>query len=263
MSSNAIMPTHDRILVIGQNYKGTGMTLSGCHNDAGLYFRFFESKVTPETNPNTTQKIMWLDEPYLITKDGVLRALDWLLSSATVEQFLNPGILSFTQYPLLQNTRMFLAYAGHGTNVRGKVDRLDQVLVTSRGYVTDDEINQLFYTKMNSTSSLFGCIDSCSSGTIGDLRYCMNRPGKTIIDDNHTKNRIIPGRIQLISACNDNEQAAESENGGIFTLTVVEHLQRYPKSSTAVMYSKLYDSIMVWGQQPVITSNVPIARILV
>ena len=279
------MSTADRILVIGQNYKGTSMRLNGCHSDAALYFKFFESKIS-ETIPNLVTKIssirtvitptvkssvttpvitslpqppakiLWLDHPYLITKNGVLRALDWLLSSATAEQFLDPTIQSFETYPLTHHTRMFFGYAGHGTNVKGKVDAVDQVLVTARGYVTDDEINQLLYTRMNGTSSFFGCVDSCCSGTIGDLRYCLNSPGKIIIDQNHAKDRIIPGVVQLISACHDDEQAAESDNGGLFTLTVIEQLQRYPNSTIMSIYNRLYNEIMVWGQQPVIASNV-------
>jgi hypothetical protein len=240
---------HERVLCIGQNYAGTSLRLQGCHADATAYFQFFCSRLTTK-NPQT---FLWKDTPVLLTKEGVLRALDWLLSGATVQQLLNPSIKSFEKWPIPAYTNIYFACAGHGTTIKGRVDAGDQSLVTSNGNVTDDEINDLLFARMKSTTKFMGCVDCCSSGTIADLKYVLKN-GVVTEDKNHNTGRNIQGVVQFFSACQDYKYAGEVDSGGLFTRLMLKNLET-PRLPLTQLINNVNESLKIWGQVANVTCN--------
>lgn len=243
-------PRHERILCIGLNYAGTSLRLEGCHRDAAAYFQYFNSRLVS----NSRNTILWKDDPAPITATGILRALDWLLSSAPVERLLDPKVQSFEKWPILAYTNIYFAFAGHGTTIRGRVDNGDQSLVTRSGYVTDDQINDLLFKRMKSTTRFMGCVDCCSSGTIADLKYILSGGNIIKTDNNHNIHRNIPGLVQFFSACQDYKYAGEVDTGGVFTYSLLKHLAT-PNLPLGFLMDKVNSDLEIWGQKANLTSN--------
>ena len=134
-------------------------------------------------------------------------------------------------------SEMLLHYAGHGTNVRDtsgdEDDQKDEVLVPSdfrqNGYITDDYIN-LVLQKLNPKCRVILLFDCCHSGTIADIQYQTQEPGKFTLKNQNK----IQAPIVMYSGCTDPQQSADAYNinnqkkwSGAMTSSFIRALQPY------------------------------------
>jgi hypothetical protein len=214
----------------------------------------FYSKLHPNS-----EKAMWWDSTP-ITTSGLYRAFDWLLSSATVAQLLDPTIVSFVSWPLKPNTKMYLGYAGHGAEIKGRIDTFDQVFVASDGFLVDDDVHNLIRDRMNDSSSLISIVDCCSSGTIADLPFIMVDPNTVIPDDNHQQRDYIPGIVIFLSACSDSQAAKEAGCHGVFTTKILSLLQAQQVWDLSDLMLQVTLALAPYGQNPVWSFSHPDIR---
>ena len=101
----------------------------------------------------------------------------------------------FEYYLKQEYNSMVMYYTGHGSyrydQSSDEADRRDEMLVFIDGSVPDDEVHKLIVQRQCMELLLFA--DCCYSGTIFDI----------------TEEEYASGGIATISACNDNEQAAQ------------------------------------------------------
>lgn len=164
---------------------------------------------------------------------------------------------------------VWIHYSGHGTSIidvnGDERDGKDECLVPwdykSSGVVSDDQICKVF-SKFNPRTRVIMIIDSCNSGTIGDLKYSWNF--KTAKIEN-TKSPILAS-ILTISGCLDNETSADAYNtktrqyNGAMTSCLLNVLKNHKKLSTKNVFycvSKLKKELIKNGfpQTPKLCSS--------
>ena len=205
-----------KALLIGINYIGTKVRLTGCINDITNI-----SKVLRKFNYNC---LCLTDRtPLKPTKKNIIEQLKLLVSNAEAGDTL------------------IFYYCGHGSRIKDtdndEVDKLDEVFVPldylKEGIITDDELFSLI--KIKNDVKFYGFTDCCHSGTICDLKYnlvpnCKLKKGivpKSIEynrndwTDDFTKSLTLKekpeGMIFFISGCKDNQVSVEMNNQGAFT----------------------------------------------
>lgn len=164
---------------------------------------------------------------------------------------------------------VWIHYSGHGTSIADvngdeREDGRDECLVPwdykTSGVITDDQICKVL-AKFNPHTRVIMIIDSCNSGTIGDLKYSWNF--KTAKIEN-TKSHI-SARILTISGCLDNETSADAYNtktrqyNGAMTSCLLSILKNHKLSTKNVFYcvSKLKKELIRNGfpQTPKLCSS--------
>jgi hypothetical protein len=248
-----LISTSNRTLCVGFNYPGTSMQLGACTTDAKEWFEYFISKQEP--NDAT---ILLTDDNGLIPLTELKRAIDWLFSSATINDYYNDDIKNFADKPIAENVILTMTYSGHGssqTDHNGdEIDGVDEVIVAYNGFLSDDELNK-FLTRMIPSTSLEAYFDSCNSGTILDLQYVMETPGSV---KKHAKATNIKGRVFCISGCRDPNYSYELGNNGALTYLLLEDKKKYIRSTAANTQRRLISKMRSMGldQSPVISSNI-------
>lgn len=181
-------------IIIGINYTGSSVQLSGCINDAKNIKTFLieKGKYSPENI------IMYTDDnpSFVPTKQNILNAFNLLITKA------NSGF-----------NELWFSYSGHGfyvSDVNGdEADRKDEVICpidyASNGMITDDFIYTNLVSKLPSTSTLFSLMDCCHSGTIFDLPYLYIISSTT----NNSKNSHVANIIS-ISGSRDDQTSADA-----------------------------------------------------
>jgi hypothetical protein len=208
-----------RALVISISYKGTSYSLHGTIPDGKLMLETINNRNFTENK----KEVLFMNDDYdkkdprYPTNKNILRAIDWLLSSYSVDDFLNPVNISFGNKPMVSGTLALFYYSGHGmqrVDTNGdEVDGEDEVLcsltpegVASADGITDDVISQLFNSKSRKDCNILAITDCCHSGTLLDLKYSLKGAGVLLPDKNYKDS---PGNILHIGACYDRQSAYE------------------------------------------------------
>lgn len=208
-----------RALIISISYKGTSYSLHGTIPDGTLMLETIQNRNFSENN----KEILFMNDNYdkkdcrYPTNENILRGIDWLLSSNSVEDFLNPENKSFEKNTMQSGTLALFYYSGHGMQAPDKnndeEDGYDEVLcsltpegVVSPDGITDDKISQLFNSKSRKDCNILAITDCCHSGTLFDLKYSLKGKGAFIPDKKYKDS---PGNILHIGACYDRQSAYE------------------------------------------------------
>jgi hypothetical protein len=221
--------TNVRHLSIGANYKGSSAQLYGCCNDARAHCTFVHERFS-NTDVNKLGLVMTDDTSsvksfYYPNRANIIRAIKWLFSSATLEQFTDPSSSPSTWPKMKEGTYVYCSYAVHGSQVRDiggdEEDNLDETICPSSSYggvdkmITDDEIVRMVNLRLIEKCSVVVLMDCCHSG---NLKYYLSRIG-TKSFSNYPET-ICP--VILISACRDNQLAGEAHQdrkpGGAATI---------------------------------------------
>ena len=186
-------------LCIGLNYAGTNHALSGCIADVermGVFLADRGFQVTKVTDQYKT------------------------LSSSDIIH----AILAFVQKvnTVAQDHKVVIYYSGHGSYVKDwsgdEADQKDEVICSSNGIVTDDQLYQCI-KQFKKGTRIFAVFDCCHSGTMLDLKYV----------DGKVDNRkcTITNEVCAISGCKDSELSTEvttrqGERGGVLTMSFID-----------------------------------------
>jgi len=147
-----------RALLIGLNYPGTNAQLNGCYNDTKMIREILVNAGYTDITVMTDD--LEKSDPHYPTKANILA------------MFANIA----TAPP---NSKLFVHYSGHGTQVRdisgdeddGKDEALCPADFMTAGFIVDDEIFQTLVKPLDSTVVLHSIMDCCHSGSIFDLKY--------------------------------------------------------------------------------------------
>jgi hypothetical protein len=216
-----------KALLIGINYTGTNIELTGCINDItniSKVLEKFKYSCTCLTDLTTLKP----------TKNNIIEQLRILVSGAKAG-----------------DTILFY-YSGHGSQIKDtdgdEADKLDEVLVPldyrTQGIISDDELFNLI--KIKGGVRFYGFTDCCHSGTMCDLKYnlvpnCKLKKGvvkkgmkynPNDWTDDFTKNVLKKdyslGTIVFISGCKDNQVSMELNKQGAFTFCFLKFLNETP-----------------------------------
>lgn len=176
-------------LCIGINYRGTRSELRGCIADATNIASLLSSSY------GYTDITMLTDNTAIKpTKDNIIREIKKLIDSPS-------------------NIKT-LTFSGHGSNLqdtnRDERDRRDETWVSlDFKNIMDDELFVLI-SKLKSHQRLYIVSDSCHSGTVFDLPFCMD------IQQNIKENskQLSCPNIYCISGCLDNQYSYDATIDG-------------------------------------------------
>jgi hypothetical protein len=227
-----------RALLIGINYYGSKLELSGCINDVDN----MQSYLVQEQGFVETDIVRLTDAPesdkrHQPTRSNILRWVDWLVQN------------------LKAGDSVFFQYSGHGSQVRDtsgdESDGRDETLVPSdylkNGQIIDDELRSRLAERIPQGASLCAVIDACHSGSGLDLRWNFEdqsryigkgRPARyeaklwntSTLTRQDRQYRETQGNVLCISGCRDNQTSADAwEDGaatGAMTYALLKALKR-------------------------------------
>lgn len=107
-------------------------------------------------------------DPIMVpTKANIIRAMEWLVSSAR------------------PNDALFLHYSGHGGQTKDldgdEEDGSDEVIYPvdykTAGHIVDDQLHQILVNPLQAGTRLTAIFDSCHSGSVLDLPYLYSTKG--------------------------------------------------------------------------------------
>lgn len=233
-----------RALLIGNNYPGTDMTLSGCVNDIKDVAKVLKKRGFEAITSLSDKKATWN-----AMTQGLLKAV---LDCA-------PGDL------------LVIWYSGHGTYVKDlngdEKSGNDQCWVPydirKNGPIIDDEIYAILRKKKTGVWIVVFS-DSCFSGTVlkafnlprnGTPRFLppskflspaivakLKKAAPENIIDDDTINRDVGGTILLFAGCQDKETSADAfidgRYNGAFTYYTLKALDEMPAGSTYKQWFK-------------------------
>jgi hypothetical protein len=218
-----------KALLIGINYLGTNLQLSGCINDV-YNIRDLLVKYCDYSLDNIR---VLTDKDISPTCKNIKEYIAWLISNN------------------LPGDSLFFHYSGHGSNVPDRngdeTDKRDETIIpldyTTAGMITDDWLFSNFISLVPEKVTLWALMDCCHSGTILDLKYnyrsrCKPKPGKKIsapyVPDDWTnefgfsieKSKEIKGKVYMLSGALDSQYAADAfiagKAQGAFTACFVD-----------------------------------------
>ncbi|WCJ18723.1 metacaspase 1 [Euphorbia peplus] len=217
-----------RALLIGVTYTKFKYRLKGTVNDVKNmrnllidHFHFYKENVLVLTEEEREANL-------IPTKKNIQTALKWL-----VEDCRDGDSLVFY-------------FSGHGLRQpdfdNDERDGFDETICpvdfVEQGMILDNDINSTIVWPLPKGVTLHAIVDACHSGTILDLVYVYNRHMK-IWDDNSPPNKTRKhtngGLAISISACEDNEMAADTSAfstgkgmNGALTYILIEILKQSP-----------------------------------
>jgi Caspase domain len=244
-----------RSVIIGINYSRTDCSLHGCINDAQSFYNFLTDRTSK--NPEKSSIVFLRDDVnpqslYYPSKDNILRALTWVYSNATVEDF-EKFDQDFTKKSP-DGTVVVFYYSGHGSQVYDvngdEQDGYDETLcpVTKSGdfddFITDDELRSLVSDKVSSGVYSIFLTDCCHSGTVLDLEYVYSGGKFTRKGDYRDTN----GIIIHFGACYDRQTALEGpvcgKSQGYFTYSFVNAFRKNTKYDIGTLYRLVSNSMV-------------------
>lgn len=186
-------PTSKHALLIGINYRGTGIDLQGCINDVNNMSNYL-IKERGYIQKNIT----------VLTDNTKIKPTSFDIQMAITKLIATPGA-----------RELWLHYSGHGTYTRDlnrdERDGRDECIVPldfkRTGLIVDDTLNR-YVCVLSNLCRMICIFDSCFSGTVLDLKYMINDTTCTI--DNPKSNMF--GKIILISGCTDSQTSADAYN---------------------------------------------------
>lgn len=181
-------------LLVGCNYTGTALQLSGCVNDANM------------TKDILVSRFGWKDSETEVltdagaTRDVILNKLRDLVARAKSGEI----------------NEIWFTYSGHGTQVRDvsgdEADGYDEAIVPSdhatAGFILDDEFYEVFTSQIPKGCNAICIFDCCHSGTMLDLTYEYRNKA-----DRRAARRVREvegGAVYCLSGCKDNQTSAEA-----------------------------------------------------
>lgn len=186
-----------RALIIGINYLNNSQyRLYGCINDA----KELQTLLTDVANYHKDEILLLTDEtPLKPTKDVITQCLHELAAMSYSKQL----------------THVFISFAGHGSTIADEngdeADNRDEVIYPLdfeiNGPIIDDDFAKIL-RKFNPDTNIVIVIDSCHSGTFGDMPYQFVSGNKSFKIFPTTDSEKLPNII-ILSACQDHEQDAE------------------------------------------------------
>lgn len=208
-----------KALFIGINYRGSSNELRGCYQDVINLSTYIERYIGVQEVMILTDINDSYDQP---TKENILIAIDWLVKDTK------------------ENDCLFMSYSGHGSQVYCKYDAYetdgeDETIVPidyqKNGQITDCMLRYKLVDHLPVGVKLTCIFDSCHSGSILDVKYCLNKNyyvnNRPIYDTKLTvpKNKLkkVPqyylnvegysesnADVVCISGCCDNQTSADS-----------------------------------------------------
>lgn len=229
-------------LCIGINYRGTSAELRGCIADANNIATLLRSSygytdITMLTDDTATKP----------TKQNILRAVQALIDSPTEVKTLS--------------------YSGHGSNLidrgREEKDGRDETWVSLDFLnIVDDELFSIL-SRLKSNHRLYIVSDSCHSGTVFDLPYCMDT--KTLLREN-TKQLVCPN-IYCISGCLDTQYSYDAiingKASGAMTWSLLTSINSLKTSATPLSLLRTIQTNLDsrrFPQNPLFSSSRPIQQ---
>jgi hypothetical protein len=157
-------------LLIGINYTGSKHELRGCHSDVENMAEFLSYR-----GYHREDQVILRDDlqgPAYPSRDNMLRAMNWLVST--------PG------------TTNFLHYSGHGgqepddNRSTGYDDTICPVDFERAGQINSTTLHQMLVSSLPPNSTLFVVLDCCHSGSAVELPfvYRTDDDGKISVMDN-------------------------------------------------------------------------------
>jgi hypothetical protein len=179
-------------LCIGINYTGTPSALQGCINDALNLRGVLRSKYGFDVT------LMTDDTARKPTQSNIITAIHELVRASQAQDV----------------EEIFLSFSGHGSWIRDyngdERDGRDEVIVPldfkRAGFLSDDVINQAL-KGARSDCRVVALFDSCHSGSVLDLQYRFNVPGRPIIEN---QSRNVNQDMVCISGCTDSTTSADA-----------------------------------------------------
>lgn len=209
---------HKRHVCIGINYSKTQSPLSACISDAQKMTNFIEGKKSSGIFMHDQRDPDSLLYP---TRENILRALRWGMSSASIEDFLNPSVKDFP--PMEPGTLCFFTYSGHGSSVadtnRDERDGRDEVIcpVSKEGnfdtFIVDDTIGNIIHQRCRPSCNIVIVTDCCHSGTNSDLPFTIQ--GRRFVENGQYPQT--SGPVFHIAGSRDTQYSYENGNGGYLT----------------------------------------------
>jgi len=215
-------------ILFGLNYKHIpGSELNGCINDVKNVATFLEQTVKiPKSSIEIYNDNDNMDDTSFV---GIIKRL-YQFAIKTWAQNLD---------------LVWIHYSGHGSFINDKNndenDGFDECICpsdyTNFGFISDDIFSDILKS-FNPRTQVIIIMDSCHSGTMGDLKYLWKTPTEQIVDGSNTN-----GRICMISGSMDNQKSADSIfNGnpeGALTHYLLETLNdknEFNKASNDIFY---------------------------
>ena len=205
-----------KALLIGINYKSTQFELFGCINDV---------------NDMAKQLAVYgFTAPVILTDDTVVKP-----TRKNIEDAINNLVTGTKSGDIL-----VFHYSGHGSLVKDtngdEVSGYDGAMIpldyATGGIILDDQMRTILCEKVPAGVKLFGIMDCCHSGTSFDLRYLYNDSSRPIVPvrlnspyltnqwslrqilAEYKKYAVTKGNVVMLSACMDQQQAADAYING-------------------------------------------------
>lgn len=215
-------------ILFGLNYKHiSGSELEGCINDVKNVATFLEQTVKI---PKNLIEIYTDDENKGDTGlVGIIKRLYQFAVKTWVEKL----------------DLVWIHYSGHGSYMNDtnndEIDGLDECICpsdyTNFGFIKDDLFSEILKS-FNPRTEVIIIMDSCHSGTMGDLKYLWNTSSEQIIDGSNTN-----GRICMISGSMDEQKSADSVFNGKpegalthYLLEILNNKNEFNKATNDIFY---------------------------
>ncbi len=220
----------DKALTIGINYTGSRNELRGCVNDSKNIRKLLIDLGYPE------QRILSLNDqdyppesPNYPTRENILRALYWLTTDSSVEEYTSSPDIYLIESKLPFDHRCFLHYSGHGsqsstTNAKehdGHDETIMPVDFEVSGSITDDLLYRVL-NRLEKGCGLQALMDCCCSGTNLDLPY-VYQSGKVRHDSGSYETN---AEFQQFSAVMDDQFAIDLASSGAMTTAFIEVIEK-------------------------------------
>ena len=204
-------------ILVGINYIRTPEArLRGCENDIINMRRYLG-----RCNIRYSRAYSDSRSYHHCTKQGIIRNLQQLAIKSN-RQKLDLAVFHFS---------------GHGSYVYDRnsdeIDHRDEAIVPvdykTAGLITDDQLRAIF-RRFNPNTKLVIIVDSCHSGTMGDLKYkYLSRDQRVIEHDNSP----LKGKVISISGCRDYQTSADAYN--------IQNRHKYTGAMTSCLLEALQD----------------------
>ena len=242
-------------LLVGINYRGQEGELNGCINDVMNMKDVLINKFNIDE-----------DKIIVLTDDEN----DLQPTRYNIINELNNMVLRAKKGELKQ---LWFHYSGHGSwmwdDSDDELDGKDEVIVPvdfeTRGFITDDELNEYLVNEMPIDTKTLIFMDCCHSGTMLDLschfKYKKETPhlSSWILENNDEQPY---GEFIMISGCMDNQTSADAlinnKYQGAMTSALLETLKGVKKWEFITfmdLLSSMVEKTEEYNQRPQLTSS--------